>query len=194
MRTPPLLLLCFAVFLLVSGCGPNDAEPDASSGEDATSTEPIPFDKEGELTIRSGSDNAIVTLQIEIAETDSARTRGMMQRESFPDNTSGMLFPFASEAPRYFHMSNTPLSLDLFFIDADSTIVSISKYARPFSSDLIESGAPAQYVLETPAGFADTYGITEGDRARWKRTDTIDAEPTISSRAQDSQQPAADDI
>ena len=194
MHTTSLLSLCFAVFLLVSGCSPDDAEPDASSGETTASTEPIPFDAEGELTIRSGSNDTIVTLQIEIAETDSARTRGMMQRESFPDNTSGMLFPFASEAPRYFHMSNTPLSLDLFFINADSTIVSISKYARPFSSDLIESGAPAQYVLETPAGFADTYGVTEGDRVRWKRTDTADAEPAISRRTGDSQQPATDEV
>lgn len=192
MRTTLFLSFCVAVLLLVSGCGPDSAEPNSRSGDDTASGEPIPFDEEGELTIRSGSDDEIVTLQIEIAETDSARIRGMMQRESFPDNTSGMLFPFASEAPRYFHMSNTPLSLDLFFIDADSTIVSISKYARPFSSDLIESGAPAQYVLETPAGFADTYGITEGDRTRWQRTDSTDAEPADANRATDSQQPVTD--
>ena len=184
MRTLLLLSLLFAALMLIGGCDPEDTGSDDS--EDVPSGDVIPFDEEGELTIRSGGGDEIVTLQIEIAETDSARIRGMMQRESFPDETSGMLFPFEDEAPRNFHMSNTPLSLDLFFIDSDSTIVSISKYARPFSSDLIESGAPAQYVLETPAGFADTYGITEGDRTTWRRTDTgaANAPPSGTERAE----------
>lgn len=157
---------------LFSGCGSDDA---ADTGESRSAAEgakeTIPFDEEGVLTVVSEGGDEVVTLQIEIAETDSARIRGMMQRESFPDETSGMLFPFPDEAPRYFHMQNTPLSLDLLFIDADSTVVSITKYARPMSSDLVESGVPAQFVLETPAGFADTYGVVEGDRVTWSRTD-----------------------
>jgi hypothetical protein len=178
MRISLLFSAFFTSLMLLSGCGPDDTDSGTAGSRsgDVPAGEVIPFDEEGEFTIQSSGGDDIVTLQIEIAETDSARIRGMMQRESFPDETSGMLFPFENEAPRYFHMSNTPLSLDLFFIDSDSTIVSISKYARPFSSDLIESGAPAQYVLETPAGFADTYGITVGDRATWTRTDTTAAE------------------
>lgn len=168
-----LSLLCFAVVLggvLLTGCQSDngDADRDASAQDSVT----IPFDKEGTLAVLSeGTQDTIVTVDLEIAETDSARIRGMMQRESFPNETSGMLFPFPDEQPRYFHMSNTPVALDIIFIDADSTIVSISKYARPFSPDLVESGVPAQYVLETPAGFSDTYGLVAGDRVRWARTD-----------------------
>ena len=94
-----------------------------------------------------------------------------MQRDGFPSETSGMLFPFAQEQDRNFWMANTPLALDLFFIDADSQVVSIHKYAQPNTADQIPSEGPAQYVLETPAGFADSYGIVEGDRVRWRRTD-----------------------
>lgn len=155
----------------------SESSPDASSDASAEGTqetvdpeEAIPFDTEGELAILQDGDTT-VTLQIEIAETDSARTRGMMQRTGFPSETSGMLFPFPEETPRGFWMANTPVALDLLFISADSQIVSISKYATPFSSETIQSGAPAQYVLETPAGFADSYGVVEGDRVRWRRTD-----------------------
>lgn len=93
----------------------------------------------------------------------------MMQREGFPNDRSGMLFLFDNEERRSFWMSNTPVALDIIFVDADSQIVNISKYATPFSSEHYLSGAPAKFVLETPAGFADSYGLLEGDRIRWRR-------------------------
>jgi len=179
--------LILTSFMLLGGCGSDDsASTRTSNPASASEEETIPFDEEGVLTVVSEGGGDVVTLQIEIAETDSARIRGMMQRESFPDETSGMLFPFPDEAPRYFHMQNTPLSLDLLFIDADSTVVSITRYARPMSAELVESGVPAQYVLETPAGFADTYGVVEGDRVRWSRTDGPQAAQTDAAQADGS--------
>jgi hypothetical protein len=150
--------------LILPGCG-GDSE-DASTDTTSTASEPIPFEKEGNLAVLSEGDT-LVTLQIEIADTDSSRERGMMGRESFPDPTSGMLFVFDDERPRSFWMANTPLSLDLFFINADSTVVNVAKYAKPYSPDPVQSDGPAQFVLETPAGFADTYGVVSGDRVRW---------------------------
>jgi hypothetical protein len=166
------LLLAAALIRCTSeSSSSGEAETQQVDPEDA-----IPFDTEGTLAVVQEGDTA-VTLQIEIAETDSARTRGMMQRTGFPDETSGMLFPFPEEAPRSFWMANTPVALDLLFINADSQIVSVAKYARPYSPESIASDAPAQYVLETPAGFADSYGVVEGDRVRWRRTDTNEADP-----------------
>ena len=141
-----------------------------SSPDPASSDTTIPFDKEGRMAVLQSGDTTVV-LDIEVADTDSARKRGMMQREGFPSETSGMLFPFDAEEERSFWMANTPVALDLFFIDADSQIVTIRKYAQPNTADQIPSDGPAQYVLETPAGFADSYGIVEGDRVRWRRTD-----------------------
>lgn len=164
-----LVSLLTAALLLTSACGGTESE---SSNDDADSPpEPtIPFDEEGELALVQDGDT-VVTIQIEIAETDSARTRGMMQRSGFPDETSGMLFPFPEEGPRSFWMANTPVALDIFFIASDSQIVDIAKYTTPFSPESVQSDAPARYVLETPAGFADSYGLLEGDRVRWRRTD-----------------------
>lgn len=157
----PLVALVLAGGL---GCGPSD---DASSAE-ADTTATIPFTKEGRLAVVQNGDST-VTIDIEIADTDSARERGMMQREGFPDDRSGMLFPFDEEQPRSFWMSNTPVALDIIFVDADSQIVNIARYTTPFANDRYRSGEPAQYVLETPAGFADSHGLLEGDRIRWRR-------------------------
>ena len=93
-----------------------------------------------------------------------------MQRPSLPEK-SGMLFLFERETMQIFHMSNTPLALDLLFTGSDSTVVDIDKYNRPFTSKLIRSDVPAQYVIEVPAGFADQYGLVEGERVRWIRHD-----------------------
>ena len=82
-----------------------------------------------------------------------------------------MLFLFDREQPQQFWMGNTPVALDLIFIDADSQIVDFAKYAQPFSADGIRSAVPAQYVLEVPAGFSDTHGLIETDRVSWRRAE-----------------------
>ncbi len=139
----------------------------APETETARPTTVIPFRVDGTLDILRSSET-LLTIDIEIAASDSAQERGMMQRTSFPP-MSGMLFPFEQEEIRQFWMGNTPLSLDLLFISADSQIVDFSTYAEPFSADPIRSRVPAQHVLEVPAGFVDSQGIVEGDRVRWRR-------------------------
>ncbi|MEM6335724.1 MAG: DUF192 domain-containing protein, partial [Bacteroidota bacterium] len=126
----------------------------------------IPFTDEGDLTFLLDDGTELVKIDIEIAADDSSRTLGLMQRTSLPDR-SGMLFIFEQMQPQTFWMANTPLALDMFFIDDDSTVVDIAKYVRPMTPENTSSKQPAQYVLEVVAGFADSYGITEGTRLRW---------------------------
>lgn len=165
MRSAALL----ALLLALAACGRDpapDAPPPGAAAEEAAPPG-IPFRDDGRLVfLREG--RPVVEIAVEIAETDSARTRGLMQRTGLPER-SGMLFVFDREEPQGFWMANTPIALDLFFVSADSQVVSISKYARPFSPESIESAAPARFVVEVPAGFADTYGLIEGDRVRWQR-------------------------
>ncbi len=162
------LLLLFGLFLVACG----QQEPRVSLKEEAArklrTPEQIAFRKDGTLTFIRADGTPIVTIDIEIAETDSARQRGLMQRTSMPPR-SGMLFLFDREEPQSFWMANTPLSLDIIFVNADSQIVDIHRYAKPFSTEPITSAAPAKFVVEVPAGFVDQYGILEGDRIRWKR-------------------------
>lgn len=155
--------LLLALLLILAGCTAESSDEPPADADEPT----IPFRKDGEVTFYQGGEEE-VTIDVEIAETDSARERGLMQRHSLPEQ-SGMLFLFPSTERSGFWMANTPLSLDIMFVAADSQIVDIAKYTRPFSSKNIPSRQPYRYVVEVPAGFADNYGIVEGDRIRWRR-------------------------
>lgn len=130
----------------------------------------IPFDREGTLDFLRPDGSVIATIDIEIAETDSAQARGLMDRRSLPPR-SGMLFVNETAEPRSFWMKSTPMPLDILFIGADSQVVNIAHRTRPYSEAFIESDGPAQFVLELRAGVADQLGLDETTRLRWRRTD-----------------------
>ena len=122
----------------------------------------------GQLSfIRDGE--ILETLDIEIADNDSSRARGLMQREDLPDG-SGMLFVFPDESERAFWMANTPLALDLLFIRADGVIHNIRRYVQPMSAENVISDGPVMYVLELEAGQSDALGLVEGDTIAWERS------------------------
>jgi uncharacterized membrane protein (UPF0127 family) len=150
-------------------CGGKVSPEDASQEADETAVV-IEFREDGRLSIARDGE-AYVNLAIEIAENDSTRMRGMMQRQSMPDD-SGMLFIFETEEDRAFWMANTPLPLDLIFVSADSMIISIKKYVQPLSAQNVPSEGPAQFVLEVIAGYSDSKGIIEGDKLSWVRKST----------------------
>jgi uncharacterized membrane protein (UPF0127 family) len=156
-----LLFAAAIVGCVMTGCNKSD-----TPGEEDI-IESIPFSTHGQLEFWRGQD-MLAMIAIEIADTDSSRTRGLMQRASLPSE-SGMLFIFPNEEPQGFWMGNTQMSLDLIYVAGDSSIVSIAKYAQPMAQETIPSGAPAQYVVEVPAGYSDSTGLIEGDKIRWQR-------------------------
>lgn len=155
--------LLLALLLVLAGCTAESSDEAPADADKPT----IPFQKDGEVTFYQDGDEE-VTIDVEIAETDSARERGLMERRSLPDQ-SGMLFLFPSTERSGFWMANTPLSLDIIFVGPDSQIVDIAKYTTPYSSKNVPSRQPYRFVVEVPAGFSDTHGIVEGDRIRWRR-------------------------
>lgn len=170
----PAYLLPLCVVLLtgavLTGCGSEGDTDEPATDQNATEQEiedPIPFRPDGRLHILQDEDT-LRTIEVEIADTDSSRARGLMERTDLPED-AGMLFLFEEEAPQSFWMANTPLALDIIFADADRRIVSMTKYTTPNSQEQVTSGAPAQYVLEVRAGYADRIGIIEGQRLAWER-------------------------
>ena len=101
---------------------------------------------------------------VEIARTSRHRARGLMFREKMADD-HGMLFIYPDTRQRYFWMKNTPLSLDIIFLDR-GRVVHIARDATPHSRAVIPSGAPADRVLELVAGRAVEIGLKVGDRLR----------------------------
>ncbi|MBO9151867.1 DUF192 domain-containing protein [Chitinophaga sp. GCM10012297] len=146
-----------------------ESSAESASASSATATTPAVtggpvFKKEGSLSfISKAKGDTIKTIDIEIAETDDERARGLMDRKSMLDS-QGMLFIFAAPEEQSFWMKNTYISLDIMYVDEKFEIVSIQKYATPLSEESLPSFKKAQYVVETNAGFADKYKIAFGDK------------------------------
>lgn len=112
-----------------------------------------------------------IVLDVEIADTDATRTRGLMFREQLPYN-QGMLFVFDDEQVRSMWMLNMQFPLDLIWFDKAGNVVHIEKNVQPCKSALETAactfqnaaGEKAQYVLEVTAGFIEKFGITENSK------------------------------
>lgn len=109
------------------------------------------------------ADGSPVHVGVEVAATPTKRNLGLMYRRDLPVS-QGMLFLFPREEQQSFWMKNTPLPLDIIFISAARTIVSIAANTLPFSETPLPSGGPAQFVLEVNAGFCQRHGIVAGGR------------------------------
>ena len=130
---------------------------------------PVPaFRKDAELVFVSARGVTLARIDVEIAERAADRMRGLMFRERMEEN-QGMLFVFPAEEPLSFWMKDTPLPLDIIFLGADRTIVTIRENTVPFSEASVPSDRPAQYVVEVNAGFAARHRLAPGDRVFWQR-------------------------
>lgn len=109
--------------------------------------------------------------EIEIADNDATRERGLMFRDSMPAD-HGMLFLFDDLSVRSFWMKNCRMPLDILFFDQNYKLVSAQERVPPCRSDpcvVYPSEGPAQYVLELNAGMADKLGVKPGDALKVMR-------------------------
>ncbi len=154
-----VLLIITAV--LFWSCGPEKQEPSTTTQPKGRVVTP-----EADLSFLNNLGEEISSLKIAIADLPDERNQGLMDVRTMPQDT-GMLFIFDGDAPRSFWMANTPLPLDIMYVNSDSVIVRIYQNTTPFSETSLPSEAPAQFVVETNGGYALTYGITEGMRIRF---------------------------
>ena len=141
------LLLAFAGAVLAEGAR---AQPAGS----------ISFER-SKLVIVSGGKRH--TFNVEIADTDERRALGLMYRTSLAAD-AGMLFDFKQDEDVAMWMRNTPIPLDMVFIDRTGKIVNIAERAVPFSEATIPSAGPVRAVLEVNGGTASRLGLKPGDR------------------------------
>lgn len=116
------------------------------------------------------TDNGEHAFKIEIADDQNERTAGLMYRNFLPDN-QGMLFVFEQTQQVGFWMKDTPLPLDLIFIDEGGRVAGILE-GKPLSEALISPGVPVRFVLELKKGTAAKVGIEDGDVIRHPRIES----------------------
>ena len=105
-------------------------------------------------------------MQVEIADDQAERERGLMFRDHLDEN-AGMIFVFGASRVVYFWMKNTRIPLDMIFADSDGRVVGIVAEAKPYSEQTVGPGLPSQYVLEVNGGFCRRHGIAVGDWLRF---------------------------
>jgi len=108
-----------------------------------------------------------VVLEVQIADTDPRRARGLMFQEQLPLD-EGMLLVFDDVNKRSIWMLNMQFPLDVIWIDDNSKVVFIEKNVPPCKTALETVTCPsykggskdAKYVLEVTAGFVEEFKIT----------------------------------
>lgn len=153
MTWPRNFMAVLTVFLTIGGWP-------AAGGES-------PKAEQGDLQFLRQDGSTVVSITIEVADTPEARIKGLMERWSLPE-LHGMLFIFDSSEVQKFWMHNTPLSLDMIFVDENRRILNIAESTTPMSKQTYGSRGPAQYVVEVKAGFSKRHGIEEGMRIQWQ--------------------------
>lgn len=152
-------LLSLVIIAFFAGCSQEEGdEPaDQPSGRELTYTSTVTFvDSNG---------NDITSIAAAVADNDASRSEGLMDVRDLPEDR-GMLFIFEDEQPRSFWMANTPLSLDIIYVNENFEIVRIHRDTPAYSNDNFESEAPAMFVVEVNAGFTLQHDITEQMRIR----------------------------
>lgn len=142
-----------ATLLLLAAAACSGSSHEADTVPAPPYAAPVQFD--------TGEENRPL-LYVEIADTPEERARGLMGRESLPED-AGMLFVWPQDTESGFWMKDTPTPLTIAFVDAAGAIVDIEDMA-PLDETLHYSAAPYRYAIEAAQGWFADKGIEVGDR------------------------------
>lgn len=157
---PSLFIL--GICLTALGCSNNN-------GKDSATDKGRTIDYTREITFLNAEGEDITTIEVAVADDANERNMGLMDVNNLPKD-KGMLFIFEEQQPLSFWMANTPLSLDIFFVNESREIVRIHQNTQPFSDKNLSSEKPARYVIETNSGFSLSHDIQEGMKVAFRDT------------------------
>lgn len=132
-----------------------------------TPTKPNPLDKLGtvDLSIKGQA------FTLWIADSADEKEHGLMfvTREQMTDlqggTRRGMIFVFGSERQRSFWMKNTIIALDIAYLDAKGTVLSMhTMVALDDRHGQYPSNGPAMFAIEVNAAVYAEIGLRVGDR------------------------------
>ncbi|WNY60427.1 DUF192 domain-containing protein [Borreliella bissettiae] len=102
---------------------------------------------------------------IKIASNEFDRAKGYMGTQKV-EYGNGMLFVFKKEQNLSFWMENTPLPLEIAYIDSNGIIKEIY-YLEPYSRTNVNSLYKVKYALELPRGSFSKFKIKIGDKVHF---------------------------
>ena len=152
-----ILLATLLILFAFLSCGDDTRNLDEQNNEDGGRL----LEYSAEVSFIKSESDTISVIDVAVADDTRSRTEGLMNVLELP-NENGMLFIFENEQPRSFWMANTPLSLDIIFVDSEMNIVRIHRNTQPYSQESIKSDEPARFVVEVNAGYTLDRDIREG--------------------------------
>lgn len=154
------------------GCGGAAGAPDASPPAVTSPATAAPasadVSSEGMPRVIFATGVGDVPVEVEVAETEDARRKGLMFRESLAPG-KGMVFLMGVDKVQTFWMRNTMIPLDMIFVDKSMHVVGVAAQAEPLTETPRFVNAPSRYVVEVPGGWAARVGIATGDPVRFER-------------------------
>jgi uncharacterized protein len=153
------LLVAAAAALVVAGCA-GDREDAATPPPPAAATTTSLERGTAVIETRNGE----TRVDVEIAETDAARQRGLMGRVALP-RQAGMVFLFDGATEGGFWMKDTLIPLSIAFFDEGGEILRILDMV-PCKADpceVYDPGVPYHGALEVNRGMFRTWGVRRGD-------------------------------
>jgi len=102
-------------------------------------------------------------IRAEVADTPESRMQGLQGRSQLAAD-QGMLFDFGRPQPVAMWMKNTPISLDMLFIDAAGRVVGIAERTQPYSRETLAAPEAVRAVLEINGGTAARLELQLGAR------------------------------
>lgn len=173
-----VLVISAATTLFAAGCSkqnendlkrPNVEEQNKTSSEQTQSVNKEEGAVAGSITLPTkkilvGTQE----LNVEIADTDEARTQGLSGRENLAEGT-GMIFDFSKSDFKTpgFWMKDMLISIDIIWINNDKVIGLVeSAPVPPEDKDLDVYYPPSEitHVLEVPAGWSAKNKVTIGSK------------------------------
>lgn len=110
-------------------------------------------------------DNTV--LEVQIADTEPRRVRGLMFQDELPSN-QGMIFVFDKPGLYSLWMLNMQFSLDMIWFDGNGNVIHIETDVPPCKTPLeittcqsIIPDGQSVYVLEVTSGFIEKNNITK---------------------------------
>lgn len=168
-----LVVLSFACERIKETQAPQDAPQTPPPSGPITSGDQVGQKVEGPKSVSLANvilypkDGSPVTLTAEVAKTAEEKRQGLQERENLGER-HGMWFVFDEDVQEPFWMKNTPISLDIIFVDKDYKIVEIIPNAQPNSELLLVPKQKYRYTLELKAGSAAALKINAGDRVEFR--------------------------
>lgn len=99
-------------------------------------------------------------LTLQVADDDAKREKGLMYTTQMPAD-HGMIFVFPLQLELSFWMRNTPIDLDIIYLDRDRKVVSV-KTMKAHDESTVSSDGPSTYAIELNAGEAAKLKVVAG--------------------------------